>query len=147
MNSAANGMHPAAGALLWAASSEVEPRDLDLHISATHLFDPNQSPTGGAIVLAVAVTQPESIGRVRLASRDPRTAPVINYGCAMRPCPMRCTVNWTARLKRMTSITPRAIRDKPDRAGRRHWAAARVVVGRSVSLDGAVMTRTSARLV
>ena len=30
-------------------------------------------------MLAVAVTQPESIGRVRLASRDPRTAPVINY--------------------------------------------------------------------
>jgi choline dehydrogenase len=75
----ANGMHPAAGAILWAASSEAEPHDLDLHISATHLFDPNRSPTGGAIVLAVAVTQPESIGRVRLASRDPRTAPFINY--------------------------------------------------------------------
>lgn len=75
----ANGMHPAAGAILWAASSEAKPHDLDLHISATHLFDPNQSPTGGAIVLAVAVTQPESIGRVRLAGRDPRTAPVITY--------------------------------------------------------------------
>ena len=75
----ANGMHPAAGAIVWARSSDAEPHDLDLHISATHLFDPNQSPTGGAIVLAVAVTQPESIGRVRLASRDPRTAPVINY--------------------------------------------------------------------
>ena len=75
----ANGMRPAAGAILWAASSEAEPHDLDLHVSATHLFDPNQSPTGGAVVLAVAVTQPESIGRVRLASRDPRTAPVINY--------------------------------------------------------------------
>ena len=75
----ANGMHPAAGAILWAASSEAEPHDLDLHVSATHLFDPNQSPTGGAIVLAVAVTQPESIGHVRLASRDPRTAPLINY--------------------------------------------------------------------
>ena len=73
----ANGMHPAAGAILWAASSEAKPHDLDLHISATHLFDPNQSPTGGAIVLAV--TQPESTGRLRLAGRDPRTAPVINY--------------------------------------------------------------------
>lgn len=75
----ANGMHPAAGAILWTASSEAEPHDLDLHVSATHLFDPNQSPTGGAIVLAVAVTQPQSLGRVRLASRDPRAAPVINY--------------------------------------------------------------------
>ena len=75
----ANSMHPAAGAILWAASSEAEPGDLDLHISATHLFDPNQSPTGGAIVLAVAVTQPESTGCIRLAGRDPRTAPVITY--------------------------------------------------------------------
>ena len=54
----ANGMHPAAGAILWAASSEAEPDDLDLHVSATHLIDPNESPTGGAIVFAVAVTQP-----------------------------------------------------------------------------------------
>jgi choline dehydrogenase len=46
----ANGMHPAAGAILWAASSEAEADDLDLHVSATHLFDPNLSPTGGAIV-------------------------------------------------------------------------------------------------
>jgi choline dehydrogenase len=75
----ANQMHPAAGAILWAASSEADPDDLDLHVSATHLFDPNQSPTGGAIVLAVAVTQPESTGRVRLASRDPGAAPLITY--------------------------------------------------------------------
>lgn len=72
-------MHPAAGAILWAASPEAEPGDLDLHISATHLFDPAQSPTGGVIVLAVAVTQPESTCQVRLAGRDPRAAPVIQY--------------------------------------------------------------------
>lgn len=76
---AADSMHPAAGAILWAASPEAEPGDLDLHISATHLFDPAQSPTGGVIVLAVAVTQPESTGQVRLAGRDPRAAPVIQY--------------------------------------------------------------------
>ena len=76
---AANSMHPAAGAILWAASPQAEPGDLDLHVSATHLFDPAQSPTGGAIVLAVAVTQPESTGRVRLADRDPRSAPIIEY--------------------------------------------------------------------
>lgn len=76
---AANSMHPAAGAILWAASPDAEPGDLDLHVSATHLFDPAQSPTGGAIVLAVAVTQPESTGQVRLADRDPRSAPIIQY--------------------------------------------------------------------
>jgi choline dehydrogenase len=75
----ANGMFPAAGAILWAASSEANAGDLDLHVSATHLFDPAQSPTGGALVLAASVTQPESLGYVRLASRDPRIAPRIVY--------------------------------------------------------------------
>ncbi|AET93202.1 glucose-methanol-choline oxidoreductase [Burkholderia sp. YI23] len=74
-----NGMFPAAGAILWAASSEAESGDLDLHVSATHLFDPAQSPTGGALVLAASVTQPESVGYVRLTDRDPRRAPRIVY--------------------------------------------------------------------
>lgn len=74
-----NGMHPAAGAILWAASSDAAAGDLDLHVSATHLFDPRQSPTGGAIVLAVALTQPEATGRITLASRDPRVPPRIEY--------------------------------------------------------------------
>ncbi|GAB2872976.1 GMC family oxidoreductase N-terminal domain-containing protein [Paraburkholderia jirisanensis] len=75
----ANSMHPAAGAILWAASSQAEPGDLDLHVSATHLFDATKTPTGGAMVLAVALTQPESTGQLRLASRDPRAAPIIDY--------------------------------------------------------------------
>ena len=58
LKAGANGMHPAAGAMLWAASSLAEPGDLDLHVSATHLLDPKMSPTGGAIVLAIALTQP-----------------------------------------------------------------------------------------
>jgi choline dehydrogenase len=56
----------------------VAPGELDVQISATHYFDPAQSPTGGAIVLAVAVTRPDSIGTFALASRDPRTAPRID---------------------------------------------------------------------
>jgi choline dehydrogenase len=52
---------------------------LDLHISGTHLIDPNASPTGGAIVLACAVTLPKSLGQLRLSSRDPRAAPDIRY--------------------------------------------------------------------
>jgi len=82
-------VYPAAGAILWAASSEAEPGDLDLHVSATHLSDPAQSPTGGAIILAVAVTQPESTGRVRLADRDPRSAPVIQYNLLGTPRDMQ----------------------------------------------------------
>jgi choline dehydrogenase-like flavoprotein len=75
----ANGMKPAAGALIWTRSQSAEPGDLDLQISGTHLFDPNASPTGGAIVLACAVTLPKSLGRLRLSSRDPRSAPYIHY--------------------------------------------------------------------
>lgn len=74
-----NGMFPAAGAILWTSSSEASPGDLDLHVSATHLFDPALSPTGGALVLAASVTQPESTGYVRLKNRDPRSAPIIDY--------------------------------------------------------------------
>jgi choline dehydrogenase len=75
----ANAMAPAAGAIIWTRSQNAEPGDLDLHISGTHLIDPNASPTGGAIVLACAVTLPKSIGRLRLSSRDPRAAPHIHY--------------------------------------------------------------------
>lgn len=72
-------MSPASGALLWAPSSEAHNGELDLHISATHLFDPAKSPTGGAIVLATAVVQPDSVGTLRLRSRDPKAAPLIDY--------------------------------------------------------------------
>jgi choline dehydrogenase len=75
----ANAMKPAAGALVWTRSQSADPGDLDLQISGTHFFDPNASPTGGAIVLASAVTLPRSIGRLRLASRSPRAAPHIRY--------------------------------------------------------------------
>lgn len=71
-------MSPAAGALLWTSSTWAQDGELDLHISATHLFDPADSPTGGAIVLAIAVVQPDSIGTLRLNKKDPRGAPVID---------------------------------------------------------------------
>jgi choline dehydrogenase len=75
----ANAMKPASGAIVWTCSQNAEPDDLDLHISGTHLIDPKASPTGGAIVLACAVTLPKSMGRLRLSSRDPRVAPNIHY--------------------------------------------------------------------
>jgi choline dehydrogenase len=75
----ANAMTPAAGAIVWTRSQSAEPGDLDLQISGTHFFDPKASPTGGAIVLACAVTLPKSIGRLRLSSRDPHAVPHIHY--------------------------------------------------------------------
>jgi len=74
-----NAMSPAAGAILWTGSSLAPEGELDIHVSATHLFDPSLTETGGAIVLACAVVTPESKGLVKLASTDPLEAPVIVY--------------------------------------------------------------------
>lgn len=71
-------MTPAVGSLLWTASSEAVGDELDLHVTATHLMDGSLSPTGGAIVLAAALVQPESRGTVKLASTDPKHAPIID---------------------------------------------------------------------
>jgi choline dehydrogenase len=71
-------MTPAVGSLLWTASSEAIGDELDLHVTATHLLPGSFSPTGGAIVLAVAVVRPESVGTLRLASRDPNDPPLID---------------------------------------------------------------------
>lgn len=85
----AKSMEPVAGAIIWTNSSEANAGELDLHISGTHIFDPAQSPTGGAIVLACAVTLPNSNGSVRLASRDPRAMPVIRYNFFQDPSDLR----------------------------------------------------------
>ncbi len=79
LKTADKGMLPAAGALAWTGSTGAANDDLDLQVSATHFIDPKASPTGGAIVLAAAVTLPKSVGSLQLASRDPRVAPHIRY--------------------------------------------------------------------
>jgi choline dehydrogenase-like flavoprotein len=83
--SSALDMIPPAGALLWTASSEAADGELDLHITATHLMDPSLSPTGGAIVLATALVQPESRGTIRLRSRNPADPPVIDCNFLATP--------------------------------------------------------------
>jgi choline dehydrogenase len=75
----AKAMNPGAGSLIWLPSQSAAKGELDLHVTGTHYIDPKVSPTGGAIVLACAVTLPNSVGRLRLASRDPRAAPHIQY--------------------------------------------------------------------
>jgi choline dehydrogenase len=71
-------MEPVVGALLWTHSSEAQDGELDLHITATHLMPGEHSPTGGAIVLAIAVVRPESRGTLKLSSRDPGAPPLID---------------------------------------------------------------------
>ena len=71
-------MTPAVGSILWTASTEALGDELDLHITATHLLDGSVSPTGGAIAVLSAVVQPEATGTLKLASRDPHDAPLID---------------------------------------------------------------------
>jgi choline dehydrogenase len=71
-------MTPAVGSLLWTASSEAVGDELDLHVTATHLLPGSVSPTGGAIAVRSAVVQPEATGTLKLASRDPADAPLID---------------------------------------------------------------------
>lgn len=75
---------PAIGAKLWTHSSSASHGDLDLHITATHLFPHDQSPTKVGFVLAVALTRPLSRGTLTLTSRDPFVAPRINLNFLAR---------------------------------------------------------------
>jgi choline dehydrogenase len=76
---------PVIGAKLWTHSSTAAPGELDLHITATHLFPHEQSPTKVGFVLAVALTRPLSRGRLSLASRDPSVAPRIDLNFLSAP--------------------------------------------------------------
>jgi choline dehydrogenase len=76
---------PAAGALIRTASSQAQGEELDLLVSAAHLNAPHVSPTGGAIVLAAAVVRPESRGRLRIRSADPKDPPVIDLNLLATP--------------------------------------------------------------
>ena len=69
---------PVIGAKLWTKSSFARKGELDLHITATHLLPADQSPTKVGFVLAVALTNPQSRGTFKLASKDPNAAPIID---------------------------------------------------------------------
>ena len=76
---------PVIGAQLWTHSSTAEKGDMDLQVTATHLFPARRSPTGAGFALAVALTRPRSVGRVWLTSRDPSAAPKIDLGFLADP--------------------------------------------------------------
>ena len=76
---------PVIGAKVWTHSGSAEGGDLDLHISATHLFDPAMSPTGVGFVLAVALTRPRSVGRLWIDTLDPLAAPRIDLAFLTDP--------------------------------------------------------------
>jgi len=70
--------HPVVGAQLWTHSSYAgSDKELDIAISPSHLLDPASSPTGVAFSLGLELMHCTSHGRLRLKSRDPEEAPVI----------------------------------------------------------------------
>src|ERR1700748_2341937 len=69
---------PVIAAKVWTKSSYAGEGELDLHITATHLFPPDQSPTHAGVVFALALTNTKSRGTLKLASKDPLTAPIID---------------------------------------------------------------------
>jgi len=69
---------PVIAAKVWTKSSFAKNGELDLHITATHLLPPDQSPTKAGFVLAIALTNPRSRGSLTLASKDANVAPVID---------------------------------------------------------------------
>lgn len=75
---------PVIGAKLWTHSSTAKTGELDIHITATHLFPNDQSPTKVGFVLAVALTRPLSEGKLTLNSRDPSVAPKIDLNFLAR---------------------------------------------------------------
>ena len=75
----ANCRTPVVGAIIWTNSSKTSPDELDLHVSGTHIFDPAQSPTGGSIVLACAVTLPRSNGSIHLREQGSRVLPIVRF--------------------------------------------------------------------
>ena len=69
---------PVIGAIAWTSSSIALPGELDLQVAPSHQFDPSQSPTGAALVIAVGLTRPESTGTIRLKSKAPEEALIID---------------------------------------------------------------------
>ncbi len=69
---------PVIAVKIWTKSSFAKDGELDLHITATHLLPPDQSPTGVGFVLAIALVNPQSRGTVKLSSKDPSVAPIID---------------------------------------------------------------------
>ena len=70
--------HPAIAAIVWTKTSFANECELDIHITGTHLFPHEQSPTGRGFVLAVALTNPKSTGTFNIASKDPLAMPLID---------------------------------------------------------------------
>jgi choline dehydrogenase len=67
---------PPIAAKLWTSAFDTD--ELDIHITATHLFPDEYSPTQSGFVLGVAVTTPNSKGKVWIETKDPNVNPKVD---------------------------------------------------------------------
>jgi predicted dehydrogenase (TIGR03970 family) len=67
---------------------------------------PNVSPTGYLFTLYVALMTPASTGSVRLRSRDPEAAPVIDHGYLTHPDDMPRVVAGVKAAQRLARVSP-----------------------------------------
>ncbi|HET6856925.1 MAG TPA: GMC oxidoreductase [Streptomyces sp.] len=99
---------PVIGAKVWTASSEAAEGELDLHLTATHLFDHSTSPTGVGFVIAVALVDPASQGTLTLASRDPQDPPRIDLNFLAEPGDRRRLTEGIKLARRLGATQPLA---------------------------------------
>lgn len=104
----AGDMHPARAATIWTKSTEAMGDELDLQVTASNSFDPEESSTGRSLTLATAVMTPASVGSVRLKSRDPRAAPRIDYNLLADPRDRRCILEGVKLARRIGRTPPLA---------------------------------------
>lgn len=71
-------LSPVTGVNLWTRSSFASKDELDIHITAGHLFNPATSLTKAGYVFGVALTNPKSRGTIKIASNKPEDAPIID---------------------------------------------------------------------
>lgn len=97
---------PVIGAKVWTASSLAGAGELDLHVTATHLFDHSTSPTGVGFVLAVGLVRPASQGTLALVSRDPAAAPRIDLNFLAEPEDRRRMLEGIRLARRIGATAP-----------------------------------------
>lgn len=99
---------PVIGAKVWTHSSSADNGDEDLHITATHLFPHDQSPTGVGFVLAVALTRPVSVGRLWIDTLDPNVQPRIDLGFLAEPIDRKRLLEGIRMARRIGRTAPLA---------------------------------------
>jgi len=97
---------PPIAAKLWTSVFNSAEGELDLHITATHLFPHEYSPTKMGFVLGVGVTTPRSKGKVWIATRDPNILPKVNLNFLDDKYDTKRMIEGAKLARRIAATTP-----------------------------------------